>query len=122
MRKGLFEFYSQSLPLGSVDFDSLAGMTEFYSCSDIKAICLEAASVPWREAMGGKETREIRQKDFELAVSKLSSTSLTWFESICSMTCAEVVRKRFSDMFDEIEQYEDFIGKSKRTGKTGPYR
>ncbi len=113
-RVELFGFYSRGLPVGSVDFEQLAEKTEFYSCSDIKALCSEAASIPWKEAIRGKESREIGQEDFEKAIEKMPSTSLAWFEEALDIACAESVKKRFAPMFEEIEKYREVKNRGNR--------
>lgn len=42
-RKHLFKMYLEERPLNNIDYDTLAGQTINYSCSDIEFICNEAA-------------------------------------------------------------------------------
>lgn len=42
-RKHLFKIYLEERPLNNIDYDTLAGQTINYSCSDIEFICNEAA-------------------------------------------------------------------------------
>jgi SpoVK/Ycf46/Vps4 family AAA+-type ATPase len=104
-RAELFKFYSKGLPLGSIDFEALAMKTDFHSCSDIAEICKEAAVVPWREALAGKEERNVETRDFETAISKTPSTAISWFEDAAGIMCQDNVKKRFEPMFEEIERY-----------------
>lgn len=101
----LFRFYTNGMPLGKIDFNNLAEKTDFYSCSDIMALCQEAASFPWREALEGKKPRGLEQGDFDLALKAMPSTAVPWFEDVMDSVPRDMVETRFRPMLSEIERY-----------------
>jgi len=106
MRINLFRFFTKNIPLAdSVNFDELAEKTDFYSCSDIEAICDAAVSIPWREAMEGKQ-RDVEQKDYDEALEIINSTTIPWFEEASQIMFTNSARKRFGPMIKEIERYK----------------
>jgi hypothetical protein len=53
-----------------------------YAAADVKAICDEAASVPWLEAHREKKPqREVRMTDFFIALKKTRSSLPAWYDS-----------------------------------------
>ena len=106
-REDLFRFYSKELPLDVIDIRELARKTDFYSCSDIMAVCQEAAAIPWREALSTGTSRKITQEDFEIALKHISSTAIPWFETAASTIIHEHIANRFRPMMKEIERYKE---------------
>jgi len=105
-RKKLLEFYASTLPKEKLDFESIAEKTEFYSCSDLEAICSEAAAIPWREAINGETARKLNQDDLEKALLYLEPTSIPWLENACNVVFSQNMKVRFSPMVAEIERYK----------------
>ncbi len=106
-REKLFEFYSKGLPLDGVEFSKISEKTDFYSCSDIEAICSEAAAIPWREAIAGKSERNITSKDFNDALARTESTAIPWLESTSNLMLSHNMKSRFAPMVKEIERYKN---------------
>jgi SpoVK/Ycf46/Vps4 family AAA+-type ATPase len=115
-REGLLRHYSSDMPLDSIDFGKIAEMTEFYSCSDMQALCIAAASGPFSRALKSGKTHEIRQEDFEMVAKKRQcSTALEWFEAAAATPFPESFKSRFEPMIQEIERYRQWKG-SKANG------
>jgi len=108
-RKELLMHYSKGMALGSIDFGKIAEMTEFYSCSDMQALCTAAAAVPFRQALKSGKPQEIQQEDFEMAAKKrMCSTALEWFESASATAFPESFKTRFEPMIQELERYRQW--------------
>jgi len=84
-----------------VDFKKLAGMTEGYSSSDIKAICDAAANIPWQEAVKGGEKRKISTNDFLNAIKNQKSSLIPWFK----LAQREIKKSGETEVFEEFSNY-----------------
>jgi len=105
-REKLLEFYTKNLPLDGVDFSKIASKTEFYSCSDMEAVCSEAAAIPWREAILGKKERRIDQEDFDKALEMTEPTAIPWLDEACNVMFGQNMKSRFAPMVADIEKYK----------------
>lgn len=82
-REEVFRLMLKDKPLdGSVRFGRLARLTEGYSIADIKAVCEEAASIPWKEALKTGRERKITMSDFLVATRKVKSSLPPWYTSV----------------------------------------
>lgn len=120
-REKLFRFYTKGMPIGDINMEELVLRTDFYSCSDIKNVCQEAATIPWREAVAGKEPREIRQDDFEKALLQVDSTTAPWFDNAMGIVLQGSMIGRFEPMMAEIKRYKMSKGRSRNCAINGGY-
>ena len=81
-RVALFQYHSRNRPIAKdANWDRLARATDGYSSADTKAICDDAAAIPWLEALKTGKHREIRMSDYLKAVRKKRSSLPPWYES-----------------------------------------
>ncbi|MEM2974161.1 MAG: tetratricopeptide repeat protein [Candidatus Micrarchaeia archaeon] len=82
-RVDMFKYHSKKFPTAkNINWGRLARATAGYAASDIKAICDEAASIPWLEAHRDKKPqREVRMSDFLTAIKKTRSSLPAWYDS-----------------------------------------
>lgn len=109
-RADLVRFFTDGLPMKKIDFESIVERTEFYSRSDIEGLCMEAAAIPWKEAIGGKGERKVENRDFDRAFSVFCPTAIPWFENAANVIFNESARERFKPMVDEIKRYKKWKG------------
>ncbi|MBI5159277.1 tetratricopeptide repeat protein [Candidatus Micrarchaeota archaeon] len=58
-REEILKIHSRGMPVSeNVDFALLARETNGFSCADVKTLCKQAASIPWREALQNKTKRK----------------------------------------------------------------
>jgi len=62
-REKIFELNMRGKPLGDIDFETLAELTDGYSGADIRHICVKASLVPFKEAIKTGEERSISMSD-----------------------------------------------------------
>ncbi len=121
----IFKIHTRNRPISSdVDFNKLAEFTEYYSSSDIKAICDAAAEIPWGEALKTGTEREITMADFLNGISKQKSSIPSWFDRIKKDIESYKEKEEFGDILDTIVKFEiqrlkkhKEILLSKRSGK-----
>lgn len=81
-RKATLQYWSRGRPLApGIDWDRLARATVGYSQADLKAICDDAAAIPWLEALKTGRQRPITMGDFIQAIRKKRSSLPPWYES-----------------------------------------
>lgn len=85
-RTQLFKLYTKNRPVsksvGGLAWWRLARATEGYSSADVKQICDDAATIPWKEAYGGGRERPVQMKDFLKAIRKRKSSLTEWFGTV----------------------------------------
>jgi len=100
-RVALFMMCARKRPVeGSLDYNKLAELTEYYSSSDITALCDKAAEIPWSESMKGMLKRGVRMEDFMAALGGLKSTLVPWF----ALAEGELSRSGESDVYPELNK------------------
>jgi transitional endoplasmic reticulum ATPase len=100
-RKEIFRMHLKKRPVSNdIDFSKLAKHTEGYSAADISQICEEAADIPLREAIKGKEPRKITMEDILKVISRRKSSLLSWIK----------LAKRQLDLGMEQEIFEELSG------------
>ena len=82
-RKQMFQYHSKRFPVEkNINYGRLARATWGYASADLKAICDEAASVPWLEAHRDKKPqRAVRMSDYLIAIKKTRSSLPAWYDS-----------------------------------------
>jgi len=84
-RRGILDINLKNRPVDpGLPVGRIARMTDGFSSSDIKALCNEAAAVPWKEALKTKKERVMKFKDFIKATKgedAVRSTLPAWFGS-----------------------------------------
>jgi len=81
-RHALFKLYAAKRPVSSnVSYNRLARCTIGYAAADVKAICEEAAAIPWKEAFKNGKERPVAMKDFIIAIKKKKSSLPPWYAS-----------------------------------------
>ena len=81
-RKALFILHSKSRPTKpGVRWGRLARATVGYSAADVKQLCDDAASIPWKEAFKSGHERPVEMKDYLKATKKRKSSLPPWYES-----------------------------------------
>ena len=82
-RLQMFQYHSRKFPTTkNINWGRLARATMGYAAADTKAICDEAASVPWLEAHREKRPqREVNMSDFLIAIKKTRSSLPAWYDS-----------------------------------------
>ncbi|MEM2175141.1 MAG: AAA family ATPase [Candidatus Micrarchaeia archaeon] len=76
-----FKYHSRNRPVDKIDWWRLALATAGYATADIKAICDDAAAIPWLEALKTGKHRKINMQDFLTAIKKKRSSLPAWYES-----------------------------------------
>jgi SpoVK/Ycf46/Vps4 family AAA+-type ATPase len=95
-REEVFRIQLKDKPVDAgVNFGRLARLTEGYSIADIKAVCSEAAAVPWKEALKRGSERPIQMADFLAATKKVKSSLPAWYGSVKKFLIKE--EKKVSD-------------------------
>lgn len=80
-REEIFKLHTKNRHISdNVNFSELAERTEGYSAADISQICEEAADIPLREAIKGKEPRKITNEDFLRVISHRKSSLISWMK------------------------------------------
>lgn len=81
-REALFKLHAKNKPTkGGVRWGRLARATVGYAAADIKQLCDDAASIPWKEAFKSGKERPVEMKDFIKAIKKRKSSLPPWYES-----------------------------------------
>ena len=93
-REQIFKINLSFRPCESIDYKTLAAITEGYSGADISAICEEAALMPLCEALRGSVRRDIAMKDLIHAVNSRTSSVLAWYND------AERMIKKYGDSIE----------------------
>ncbi len=79
-RAELFKIYLSKRPLGKgIAYGRLGRATAGYSAADIKAICDDAAAIPWKEAFTTGKERPVLMKDILTTIKKTKSTLPPWY-------------------------------------------
>ena len=101
-RKALFRIHTGDRPLADdVDLARLAELSENYSSADVTAICEEAAKIPWRESVHGRQQRPITMNDFLLTMEERDSTLVPWLR----LAEKQLRESGESDVFPELADY-----------------
>ncbi|MFH0835992.1 MAG: AAA family ATPase [Candidatus Micrarchaeota archaeon] len=106
-RVTLLQMYSKGTP-ASADFSEIAGLTEFYSCADLKLLCRKAAL----NAALNKEN-EVETSDFAFVMRENPSTALNWFEDVSKMSFPHHYTQRFREWWEEVQAYKQQRSKMK---------
>lgn len=138
-REALFKLYCKNRPVGKISWGRLARATEGYSSADIKQICEDAATIPWKEAFEGKRERPIEMRDFLKAIRKRKSSLTEWFGTVKKQLVGrkeKVVqdgkehwveheskltpeeKQMYKDLIDDVKQYTMWRYKIPRLIKT----
>jgi len=81
-RADLFRQYLKGKPVGEdVNFEELATATELFSAADIAAVSMEAAKIPWEEALKTGKKRAISTEDIIFCAKKTIPTIPEWFNN-----------------------------------------
>ncbi len=81
-RAALFKLHSKARPTTSgINWGRLARATVGYSAADVKQVCEDASSIPWKEAFKSGKERAVEMKDFITAIKKKKSSLPPWYES-----------------------------------------
>lgn len=103
--------YTKKMPVDvKVDFNGLAGATEYFSAADIAAICDKAAEIPWGESMRGMPKRGIIMEDFMAVLSEWKSSLLPWFSLAESQLNASGEMELYPGLKRLIEDYKKKVG------------
>jgi len=103
----LFKSFLKEYPITKkINYEKLAEKTDFYSPSDIKQICYFSSLEAFNQSlMSGKEIK-INQKIIESKIC--NSTAIEWFEEMSQKKFDEHQKKRFKDLYDDIERYKEY--------------
>ncbi len=80
-RKAMLELYLKKRPIGRISYGRLARATMSYSSADIKQLCDDAASIPWKEAFKTGKERDVRTGDVIKSIRNMKSTLPPWYAS-----------------------------------------
>ncbi|MCX6695523.1 MAG: AAA family ATPase, partial [Candidatus Altiarchaeota archaeon] len=110
-RVSLFKMYTQKIPVDSkVDYNRLAEVTEYFSSSDIAAVCDKAAEIPWSESMKGMAKRSLCMDDFMVVLSEWSSSIIPWF----NLAEQQLNASGEMDLYPELKRLIDEFRKTAR--------
>ena len=101
-RAKILEMYSKRYP-ASVDCNTIAEETDFYSGADLKTLCHKAflnASMDDRTEAG--------IGDYHLAAVENPSTAISWFEQAATIPFSDYHARRFNDWFDALKEFKEF--------------
>jgi transitional endoplasmic reticulum ATPase len=77
-RAEIFKLHLQDKPVDRLDYLKLADLTNLFSGADISKVCDIATESVMREALSGKEERNINMKDLEKAIKETNSSIKEW--------------------------------------------
>jgi AAA+ superfamily predicted ATPase len=80
-REAVFRFHLRDRPVGGIELARLAQLTEGYSAADIAHVCESAAELALLDSARSGEIRLIGTADLTAAVSQISPSIGSWFDS-----------------------------------------
>ena len=80
-RAAIFRYHLRHRPLGPVDFDQLASVTEGMSGADIQLICQDAAERALGVAIATSTIQPIGADQLQAAIAATRPSTAAWFES-----------------------------------------
>jgi transitional endoplasmic reticulum ATPase len=106
-RQEIFRIQTRNRPINNdVDFKELAKFTKGYSSADIYQICEEAADIPLREAIKGKEPRKININDFKQVIKRRKSSLTSWIKSAKSQISRDMEEEIFEELTKIIKNFK----------------
>ena len=109
----LFKSFLKEYPITKrINYKKLAEKTDFYSPSDIKQICYLSSLEAFNQSLKNGKEIKINQKIIESKIG--NSTAIEWFEEMSQKKFDEHQKKRFKDLYDDIERYKKFKGGMKK--------
>ena len=79
-RRAILKIHMRKRPIEkNIAWNRLALLTIGYSAADLKALCDEAAAIPWKEAFKTGKKRKINTGDFIKATKNVKSTLPPWY-------------------------------------------
>ena len=109
-RVDMFRMYARRAPIADdVDYNKLAELTEYFSSSDIAAVCDKAAEIPWSESMKGMPKRKLLMSDFISVLSGWMSSLPAWF----ALAGRELGRSGEMDLYPELRRLLEDYNKRK---------
>jgi SpoVK/Ycf46/Vps4 family AAA+-type ATPase len=109
----LFKSFLKEYPITKrINYKKLAEKTDFYSPSDIKQICYLSSLEAFNQSLKNGKEIKINQKIIESKIG--NSTAIEWFEEMSKKEFDEHQKKRFKDLYDDIERYKKFKGGMKK--------
>jgi SpoVK/Ycf46/Vps4 family AAA+-type ATPase len=80
-RSEIFRYNLRDRPLGDVDYDGLARITDGFSGADIRLVCDDAAERSLAEAIRTSEVQPIGMEQLRAAIAMTRPSTTAWFES-----------------------------------------
>jgi SpoVK/Ycf46/Vps4 family AAA+-type ATPase len=80
-RAQIFRYNLRDRPLGAVDDDALARMTDGFSGADIRLVCDDAAERSLAEAIRTSEVQPIEMAELRAAIASTRPSTTAWFDS-----------------------------------------
>ncbi len=105
-RVEIFKIHAKDRPIGNIDFEKLAELTDGYSAADIEAISNNATNIPWEEAVHGGEERDIKMDDFLEAITQQKSTLIPWFKIAGKQIRTSGEEETYKDLFNTILEFD----------------
>ena len=79
-RVAILQYHLRDRPVGDVDVDAIAAMTEGYSGADLRLACESAAEAALESSLATGTARPIGQADFARALRDVRPSTRPWFE------------------------------------------
>lgn len=103
----LFKNFLKEYPITKrINYKKLAEKTDFYSPSDIKQICYFSSLETFNQSLKSGKEIKINQKIIESKIG--DSTAIEWFEEMSQKKFDEQQKKRFKELYEEIERYKEY--------------
>lgn len=99
-RLQILELYAKKYAC-KADFNEIAGMTDYYSCADLKTLCHKAFLNASME-----EATETTAKHFITAARENPSTALGWFEHVSQMGFTPHYAQRFREWHEAVKEFK----------------
>jgi SpoVK/Ycf46/Vps4 family AAA+-type ATPase len=80
-RAEVFKLNLENKPIDTLDYLKLAEQTNLFSGADISKVCDMAVEVVMKEALSGKDERNITMKDLEKAIQGTNSSIKEWLST-----------------------------------------
>jgi SpoVK/Ycf46/Vps4 family AAA+-type ATPase len=80
-RVAILRFHLRERPLGEIDLDELATLTDLFSGADLAHLCESAAESALEESIASGTPRPIEMMDFERALEEVRPSTLPWLHT-----------------------------------------
>lgn len=104
-RESILHYHLAAKPVGKVDIEGLAKVTEGFSGADLKYLCDTAAEYVIEEVLSSGDVRPIVNSDFKKPLAEIKPSTRLWFETAKNVAMFANESGSYDDLLEYIRAH-----------------